>query len=215
MALAKGGGTALTCDGRVVGLDGGKAALTPCDRFSSPESAKQQAAKEAVRCRRALEIAHAACEVESSACVVDAAGVVLNPWVLGLPSPTEKEGSAPRLRAFHRKLAQRREPSKTLAVDDAGRIAAASCDALALEMAFGRQCSVDSEGVVHGTSKHETARGDRLKKLHRKRAARSRAGVADEVFESTVVCVDDGGHIQECRYVDRSLGIVALAVEAC
>merc|ERR1740117_2108586 len=60
------------------------------------------------------------------------------------------------------------------------------------EPSFSRQCSVDSEGVVHGTPtpENKTGSADRLKMFHRKKVARAQS---DD--QSTVASVDDHGTV--------------------
>eukprot|EP00929_Paragymnodinium_shiwhaense_P036747 TRINITY_DN19667_c0_g1_i2.p2 TRINITY_DN19667_c0_g1~~TRINITY_DN19667_c0_g1_i2.p2 ORF type:complete len:246 (-),score=59.99 TRINITY_DN19667_c0_g1_i2:325-1062(-) len=220
---------AITEDGRVFTMTPTKQLSSEPLQFDyerelSPSFTAGCAAKEEHRLLLAAKLGHKLCEAEvrkrAETCSVDVSGVVHNAEAL---KPATLLESIPRAKKFHQKKEFRRKASEAmspplspvLSVDEQGHVEVPD-DLLPLTRAFSRQCSIDSDGVLHDPVNvippSPQDKNNRLKCFHRKLAARK--GEHAELENNTVVSVDAAGCVHESWQMDRTPLIVPLAVSA-
>jgi hypothetical protein len=217
-------GPALTVDGLVLELDGGSASYFSHDKEGSPSHAAKSAAKADFHMHQALHVAHEACDAEArinaaESCCVDETGVVHG---MSVPvSPEEKTASALRSKLFRekRRTRNRCDSGGKLSVDISGQVH--SADDFEAEDAFQRQCSIDSDGVVHTqdtspslSPQAKCVSPHNLKRFHRKRLSRSRAETEEDLLSEAIISVDIDGIIRDRRQLDLTPLIMPAVVSA-
>eukprot|EP00747_Dinoflagellata_sp_TGD_P167053 gnl/TRDRNA2_/TRDRNA2_190821_c0_seq1.p1 gnl/TRDRNA2_/TRDRNA2_190821_c0~~gnl/TRDRNA2_/TRDRNA2_190821_c0_seq1.p1 ORF type:complete len:223 (-),score=38.25 gnl/TRDRNA2_/TRDRNA2_190821_c0_seq1:226-894(-) len=147
-------GPALRADGVVLDLDGDAATFFSHAKELSPSHEAKSSLKDNARMLNAMKVAHLACEGEiriarDEACSVDSSGIVHGARAMVPPSPDN--GSA-RAKLFHHKKLSRQGTTpettpKSLVTGDPLVPPSFFLDDSQPE--FQRQCSLDSNGVLH------------------------------------------------------------------
>lgn len=231
------GDPALTLDGQVLDMNGDTAVFSYEKELSPSHKAKEDN-KEKVRTFqwfKSLKSPDSVGKKTTSTCRVDTSGILHDVGAMLPPSPEEKSGGAARLKLFHSKRKFRRQGSEeedkgksnVFCVDGIGVVEVVAKDTdveVASQASRDRQCSIDSDGVIHDASvqllvsstvcsddRHHT---DRLKRFHVKRATRSRSNSAE--LESSIVSMDSMGMVQDIWKLQENCPlIIPSAIEAC